>query len=1206
MDLKSIELVGFKSFADRVRFEIPRGITAIIGPNGCGKSNILDAIRWVLGEQRPRALRGASMEDVIFNGTDVRRPLGMAEVSLTLTGLDPDLGLPYEEVTVTRRLFRSGDSVYLLNKTPCRLRDIRELFMDTGIGRTAYSIMEQGRIDLILSSRPEDRREVFEEAAGVTRYKQQKREALRKLEHTDQNLERLATIIREVKRQIGSLHRQAGKARRYKELQERLRVLDLRLAWEQRSALVDRAHKAADRARDLAAECRRLRDTIEQAEGQLAALRREAEIADARAGEARQVRAQADAEIERARQSISFCKERLGAIEQRAQQNTGDLDSAREKLLIHQADLEALDAERDQIQDAANTAQLALDQGEAALASAEQQVADAEEKEREARATRLAVADETVHARNDAARLDTSLSESALRRERLTAENMRTGEQISRLAERIGECQAEIRRRRNNVERSQKRIEELERNERDFRRAERESIGRAQELERELAALESRIGALEELASTEGAAAEGPARLLGEGPDSLPADRRPRLVGRLVHHLEVAPADLAAVESALGYAVHAWAVDGETRLQEAADAAWDLARGHAWFVLGRAAEKIPDTPGGTRRLAESVTGPDPYDRLARDLLADWVVAPSLEQALALRSRHPRISFATARGDIVTADGIVRIGRDSEHQAGPLTVRRQIESLHARANEVRSRADTLRAEAAGIERQAEESAAALASARTALRDAEVALATQEGEMAALNNDATEMERRCETIRWELAALDDQEKGVSGQRAELARRLAEAEHRDTESARGLEDAARLLDRARQEHRRAEQLLNERRIAAVLARESVRGFDARRRPLAAHVDDLRHLLAQREQDIQSLRTERTLLSERMERDERILEETTVRIPELDAAIHDAGRERERLHADTEQREESLHAERERLNDKQQERSRADVEAAELGARLAALDERIARDHQVNLGDPGAAQTFLDAASEILPPEPNWDEVESEVEELRERLAAMGPVNLVAIEEYDELKARYDNLCAQQEDMLKARRDLHNLIQRINTTTRKMFAETFEQVRVNFQKMFKQLFGGGHANLLLIDEEDILESGIEIVARPPGKKLQNVSLLSGGERTLTAVSLLFAIYMVKPSPFCVLDELDAALDEANIGRYVSMLGDFSRKSQFLIITHNKQTIASADVLYGVTMEESGVSKIVSARITNRARGDVETAGTGDAPAPT
>ncbi len=1198
MQLRSIELVGFKSFADRTRLEFPPGITAIVGPNGCGKSNILDAMRWVLGEQRPRALRGARMEDVIFGGTERRKPLGMAEVSLTITDLDPSLGLEYEEVTITRRLFRSGESVYLLNKTPCRLRDIRNLFMDTGVGRSAYSVMEQGRIDQVLSSRPEDRREIFEEAAGVTRFKQQKKEALRKLEHTDQNLERLAAIIREVKRQIGSLQRQAGKARRYKALHDRLRILDLRLAWEQYLALERQRNEAQREIEEAGTACLGLRSRIDQAEARLSEARREAEEAEETVQEARRRLAAAEAEAEKARQTIGFCRERIRTIEERNRQNAGDLDAARDRLKSQEEELARIDEERAGLVERAEAADRELAEAETRLATLAAELREAEEALAEANRERLAAAEEAARVKNDAVRLEGSLAESSLRRERLRAEKTQAAERLERIGARVREFEEVIGESRRTVETRRDAVRDAEDRLRAFREEERAAARTAQEHEREAATILSRIDALEELADPgerSGQVVADPADLLGRSDPKA-------IVGRLLDGLRIDPSDAEAVEAVLGEAVHAWVLGDESIFADLAKNAWERGKGRLWLV---GADLAPSGPGGGTgigvALADRIDGEDPFVRIARALLHRWVLVPSLEEGQRLRGEHPELSAVTPRGEMITAAGLRRIGRSASAAPGPLAVRRRIEELRTRLEAERRLGDETRRRAAEAAARALETETVLARLREELRDAEVQLAAREGEMSALEADRKEQERRLETIEWELQKFLDEEKESEGRREELAARLKEAETRDAACAERIAAATRRLETIRAEQQRRDREVNQKRLDAVMARQELRNLDSRRDPLAAHVQDLRRILEERRRNIASFEEEKARLQEQLDLNESALSEAEKSFETLKAEIVRAEEEKGRLARGIAEIESALRDDRDALSAEQERKARAEVRQAEAAARIASVKERVGRDYQVVLEDPAVRDEVLEEAARILPPEPDWTQVESEVAELRERLVAMGPVNLVAIEEFEELQHRYEELCAQQEDMIKAARDLRNLIQKINNDTRKMFAETFEKVRVNFQKMFKELFAGGHANLLLVDEEDILESGIEIVARPPGKKPQNISLLSGGERTLTAVALLFAIYLVKPSPFCILDELDAALDDANIERYVEVLTRFSRTSQFLIITHSKQTIAAADVLYGITMEETGVSKVVSARLSGRRDARAAAAAAGD-----
>lgn len=1228
MHLHSLELIGFKSFPDKTVFEFHEGVTAIVGPNGCGKSNVLDAVRWVLGEQSAKALRGGEMADVIFNGTDTRKPVGFGEVSLTFTNCGSELGVDWHDVRVTRRLYRDGNSEYLLNKTPCRLRDIQALFADTGVGRTAYSIMEQGKIDLILSSRPEDRRAVFEEAAGITKYKTQKKEALRKLEATEANLLRIGDIIREVKRQIGSLQRQAGKARRYQALHADLRVLDTHHSRRQLDRLEAEVEQAASEIRRLEEAEQEAHGQIEARENDLAAGRRNLDEVDREMSEARAEVQRLQSEIASLRSRIEFNRQRATEIEELIERYTNDIAAAEAKRSeqasqLHEAD--ALIARTDQLLAAKERE---VEQLTVALHSARDERV---EKEEELQALQLSLS----KLENRSATLQTDLTG-------LTARRDTTASRITELAGLIAEATrtlsaaraslsathsaAEAERQTAEKEKENLRAaeERLQREQAAVAKAEKEIV----RLERLIAEKEARLEVLLQM-TEEGQGLEKGSQAVLKGLDD-PERIRPAIAGALVAQLNVEPKFVPALEAALGRSLHAVVLRD-------ADLANEIFQKLATRKLGQAALAIANLAGeaaGTTKAElpagalawaiDKVDAPGELQALVGKLLSGVALSPDLGTALALKRNAPALQFATLAGEFISAAGIIFGGSPagaSDSMLGRKAIITGLEQEVAALTRERTLAIGERDQAGN------EVASAALAVEEARRSHEIAhqKTSQTGiEIVSAERAVADEERKRAQLEAEKNTLEQQVRHSDERIAGIERELQESRQTLENERRRQSAAEQTRDNARTHEEEAAEKLNELRLAVATERQRHESLVHHREPMAAREAELADLVAARRGDIVTYQG-------RLARQARESEEAEAKIAEhesqLAVAEQNVARLAEhrsaRLSAVTEI-EGQLRTLRDSLNDLRDARGKDEVRQTQLQLRIDHLIEHVMRRYQVDLRE-FAADTFAfqktlsvitkrraktedggsslatagrldvnqggEAATISASPaerpidqdEPNLEQI---IADLTRQLDNMGPVNLDAVHEYDELEERYRFLETQNNDLTAARREVLDVISRINSTTQKLFAETFAQVRINFGEMFAEMFGGGRADLSLLDESDPLNCGIEITAKPPGKQLQSVSLLSGGERTMTAVALLFAIYMVRPSPFCILDEMDAPLDESNINRFIKVLERFVSQSQFIIITHNKRTIAKADILYGVTMEERGVSKLVGMKL--------------------
>jgi chromosome segregation protein len=1224
MYLKNLTVFGFKSFADKTALNFQPGVTAIVGPNGCGKSNVSDAIRWVLGEQSAKALRGGEMADVIFNGTDGRKPMGMGEVSLTLGGVGEEslraagVEVAYDEVTITRRIFRDGGSEYFLNRTPCRLKDIQQLFMGTGVGRTSYSILAQGHITQILSSKPEDRRMIFEEAAGITKFKSQKKESLRKLEYTDQNLLRIADLIKEVKRQIGSLQRQAGKAKRYKQISAELQHLETQLARHQYDVLQGEITARQASVDGLRHEIEQGGNDVLRFENEIGKLREHLSELEHEVAEQQQRGLQLKGEIERNENRIQFNEERLAEIESQNSRALAEIAQAEERCLVASAELV-------QVTERLATAEAALAQHkenlqakQQALQQVENDLRERQQQLQQAQSAAFAAAQDLSRIRNELGALELQKQNNSSRLEKLSAEKIQLESERTGLEIRLQEFTASVELQKLNVAATRGSVEQRQNRLRELQGELQQASTEQDKYLHQQSDKRSRLTVLEQL---EGAHE-------GFDPGAVAALRQSRsVIGSLADRIRVPDQYITAVENALGHHLQLILTEQPSSAQEILAELSANKSGRA-SIAALAIQQYPDEKqlsfAGEMAPAEKVDPAQPpiasgqivhamsvisaeptIEPLLKSLLGRTFIAADLNTATAqIQNGHAGCDFVTLGGELLSRHGIYTGGYLSKGANGkaPSSIlgrKNQITELQTELAALQELVEAASRRRGALLAEQTELQAGLQQAQTELREQEVAIATREGEYKALQSSTRLLHQKIDTVVFEVQSLADQEAEGLRKREALVVRQVDLETAERLAQEKLTALTAELETLRQARDAATAALTESKVALASDEQLASACRHQRRNLEERIRELNLTLQQRQQECSGLvsRQEQAQSEiqdsrsqiERLSHDRAVVSEQTA---ELSARKNTQD-------AEIGEREESLRARRNRLTELQNQRGGLEIELAQKNMSVQNLREKVQQKYHLNLDDIRSeciTITYADegpAQVETLTPEQmaasgaatDWASVTQQVEALQKRIDEMGPVNLVAIEEYEETEQRHQFLSQQHDDLVNAKTQLLEVINRINSQTRQMFIETFEKIRDNFRLMFTEVFGGGKADLVLSDENDVLESGIDIVARPPGKQLQSITLLSGGEQTMTAVSLLFSIYQVKPSPFCVLDELDAPLDESNVVRFVKILQRFLAHSQFIIITHNKRTIGMADVLYGVTMQEHGVSKIVSVK---------------------
>jgi chromosome segregation protein len=1179
MRLQGVTLFGFKSFADRTDVRILPGITAIVGPNGCGKSNISDALRWALGEQSPKALRGHRMEDVIFHGSTSRRPLGLSEVLLTFSN-DGELSVPWSEVGVGRRLYRDGESEYLLNKTVCRLKDIHDLFLGTGVNPKAYALMEQERLAHILTAKPLDRRVFVEEAAGITRYKLQRAETLAKLEATRQNLLRVKDVMEEVRRQLGSLERQAKKAQQHKALQAERRSIEVALLAAEHATL------AGDEER-LGREETQERERVETGQTQVAALGASLELARADAMAAEQRAAGARHALQRAELELEGCVARaeqlrlverdLGAEVDRLREEADTL-SLRVKALAEERRakgtlLEAVRRDFEDLQARARSEEAALDELRVRLRGAREAAESLRHDQvglaghRTELGQVLGALDERQeHLHRRLHRLKADRAEADAERDRIEAERGAASARVSAAAARLATLEVELRELATDASAAA---------------AERASATEAAETCRvTLAARRSSRAALEELEAQRAGYAQGVQAVFAASSET----RLRGVVGTVADLLDV-PRELErAVEAALGERLQ-WVVMETFEAAKAALAYLGRSGGGQatflpldWLNGSRAAHVGRDP--GVVGLAEALVASG-HPRLVGNLLGSVVVVRDLGAAERLYSQNGHdTSFVTVGGEMLSPPGVLGGGRAVGGGDASLLARKrairdlkleikqlevELEETQERGRGAEARVATLDASqrARAMAREAAEADRLTASKdlEQVVRESERAALLLEGlraEVAQLRSDAASVDAEARTQRQSLAEVEARATRVASEIAELLGRVeADAEDEAQRSQAFLDaqlDLAALAGRIDT-------------IQSDLVRNQSDEAEAQER-IEAGEERLVMLRGRLEEGVaERNRLDARAAAVRVERDqtEAVARTTGETVQELAEAVTRAAEDLRTSEAD-------LH----RASRAVQEHA---IRLAEVRVKRQDLEADARRRFEVQ----------VDALRQAHDPARDLGEARARLETVAQRISALEPVNLIADDEYRELDERLGFLRTQHDDLASSVRDLEKALRGMTRTAQERFLQAFEEINRNFQGLFTRLFEGGRAELRLVEAPeggDPMETGIEMVAQPRGKRLQAISLLSGGEKALTGLALLFAIFYYRPSPFCLLDEVDAPLDDANIHRFTRVLRELSSQTQFIVITHNRKTMEAADVLYGVTMEEPGLSRIVSVNL--------------------
>ena len=1179
MYLKRLELYGFKTFAERTELTFGPGVTAIVGPNGSGKSNLCDAILWVLGEQSMKALRSHRAQEVIFAGSDGRRPVGLAEVSLTLDNADGGLPVEYVEVMVTRRVYRSGEGEYLINKVPVRLRDLQELFLDTGMGKEAYSVINQNQVDAALSARPEDRRALIEEAAGIQKYRHRKREALHKLEATRGHLARVSDIIAELEGQVGPLAEQSEQARCYRGLVGEQRELGLALVLLRRHQLAENLARNAEREQELGDQLTAIRTRSAALAAQEEALRQELAQAEERLEAARTAAGALGAEAEKASGRAALVRQSLGHLDSEQQAADRDIAALKQQQAALGGELARMQAAAAELSEEEAALATQVREQQAALAAAEEQLRASAGDSDELRSVYLRLVDGLTGKRNALAQCDSILRSAQARQERLAAQRSSLDQAAQAAAAERAQLAGALAGReadRGTV------LADTEQAQADLEAARAQLARQVQEvaaLAQDHSARQSRLAALQELEEAkEGYYPGVRAVLAAAGQGELPG------AYHAVADLVRVPARYQqAVEVALGGAVQDIVTEQEEEAKAAIAYLKRTRAGRATFLplpRIRPAPRLPDHPpqGDCLGVAVDLVSFDERYRPVFDhLLGRVLVSPDLEAALRLGRREKGWRLVvTLEGEVIHPYGAMTGGSARPSQL--LGRKREIADL-ARvvgtlaADLARAQAQQTAAEHRVAQAQAEGEKLAEAAA-----ELERLLVRHQADLEAVEAEGARVAAELEAVQAEAAGLQADCQAADTERTALQAAIGglEGEQRALEAAMGRNEASLKAEQAQRDELAAALLEVQTRHASVAARVNAAHVAAKRESerLAAVGDQL---VARRQAVADIARRREQMLAELAAQGgetERMAGELAAAEQALEAARQQRQQALDRVAACLE----AQGINRTEAEDAQGRLHRLELRSTQVRTELDLLHEQLAHDHQLTPEQAEAAYRPIERV----------EDYKARLAELDAAVAEMGEVNLGAVEEYERVSGRLDFLAGQREDLERAQADLEQVIAEIDRASSARFQEVFAAVAEHFQGLFTRLFQGGDTSLTLTDPADPLESGVEVHVTIPGKRPQHLLLLSGGERALTALAFLFALLRVRPSPFVVLDEIDAPLDEANVSRFTELLADFVTASQFLVITHNKGTIEAADTIYGVTMEKPGVSRVVSLHLAD------------------
>lgn len=1181
MYLKELDLHGFKSFPDKVKLEFNKGITAVVGPNGSGKSNISDAVKWVLGEQRAKSLRGGKMEDVIFSGTANRRPVGFAEVSMTIDNADKKIPVDYSEITVTRRVYRSGESGYFINGTECRLKDIYELFMDTGIGRDGYSIIGQGKIDEILSNKSEDRRQLFEEAAGIVKYKNRRAEAEGKLEKEHQNLLRVTDIISEIEGKIEPLEKQADKARKYLELYEEMKEADIALFAINGKRLEEDAEKIKALMENNSAVMEKNDRRLEELAGEASGIKNAVAALDAESGELNRAIAGLSGEIERneglrvltgeqtknLREAALRYEEENKTKRESVEKNNGEITALREAIDAEARNMEEISAEIDRRQE------------ELRIMLNEQ--SEYEEKTENYKSEMIERIKLTADLKGTMERTDAVIEQFEERKKQLVSEREKTERSLREKKISLNSARLRLEETEDEIEEAGKKIKRLE--------SKREGVLKVisvidegiRDKSSKLSEKGSRLKVLSAMEKEHDGYYKSVKAILQLS--SVPSFKGVK--GAVAQLFKTDEKYETAIETALGGSMQSIVVENENDARTAVNYLKEHRLGRATFLpvstvkgrtLGAEKDALLSEKGVIAAAVDLVKFDREYTGIAESLLGRIIVMDGMDNAIAFARKHKQsYRLVTVEGESFMPGGAITGGSLGKKDGGVFGRKREIETLKAETAALEAACGGLNAERERNAEKADEIAEDMEEASNSLKQLEFEKISASGEAAGIERETAEYEERLKLSAIEEKQLEEQLEKARLDRAEAAEKLDRTEKEILELQETLNKYKETAESGKSGSASASEKITELRVRLSSLTEKNRAREGELDRLKSDNDRLESEIRETEENRAETETRIALKEAEAEEAAKAAERARDEKKQKEKMLLDTSDDRAKKAGELEKKEEEINGCRETALKYKNEQVRLETRSERLAEEIRRLNDDMWENYGI---------TFPEALERERPEAP-LGELSSKVKELKAKIRELGTVNVNAVDEYRETKERYDFLSGQKADIMDAEEKLKGIIKDLSGLMERQFRENLEIISENFGEVFREMFGGGRAYLKVLDEDDILGSGIDIIAQPPGKNLQNMMLLSGGERALTAIAILFSILKMKPSPFCILDEIEAALDDANVQRFGDYLRRFSDDTQFIVITHRKGTMEAADVLYGVTMQEQGVSKIVSVK---------------------
>lgn len=1183
MRLKSLELVGFKSFVDKTKLIFEPGVTAVVGPNGCGKSNIVDAILWTMGEQSAKSLRGDAMEDVIFNGTESREPVGFAEANLTFdntVGAAPPQYDQFSEITITRRLSRTGESEYLINKVPCRLKDIQELFMDTGAGTKAYSIIKQGQIEWIVNSKPDERRILLEEAAGIAKYKSRRRAAERKLKATQENLIRIEDILREITRQLNSLDRQARKSERYKKYKEEMRSLDLTINSRAYVSKTSELKSVEEKYSDFKDQRLKLVSEIESMEAKREELKANALDMEKLSDQLKDRLFTLQSEVTEREAAYEMTEKESESLKGNIEAIKSEIGELKAHANIVAGDMERMDGATSGLSIELESAKADIVVKERLIQLASDNIEQASIEHREAReklqqtSERLAEARQSLEIKTERLKeLEQLVEEKRTQHEAMKSELeqlKQTSFDFTRNLDDLKTVKEDMERRLNE---ETGKLEEL-----NFNYS--EKLDRLTSLNADLNRMTSRFESLKEMENNYDGYQRGVQAIMTSKADGE------NIRGLVVDIFETDKKYETALEAVLGERLQYIIVKSQESGVEAIDYLKACSYGRSSFVPialkdgpSRAPLRDMTEPGVIGPILEHVSVGPEYSKIASHLLGDVVIVDDLTRAIGIMSANGHEqTLVTLDGEVVDPYGIVTGGSGDSY--GILAKKREIRELSDELVGVKKNVDEVRAEVDILKVKVGDTQQAIDGGKVDQHRHEMEILHHQKELERFDHESTRLHN-------EIKDMDSRINGLSREAGnceqEISRLKDETADLGEKRAHYSEEAAKketIIHNLRTEIESLVALVTDLKVQATSLKERLEAgaqrleaFVARKKELEEKADSKAEDLERCVEGIKARASKTDELKTSIEALHKTRSQNEIEVQEAREGYQNLGEEVAKIEGGLNEKRKASEGLGDTIN-------QANLKVNEISFSLEHMASTIDERYAVDLAE--VAESAADAEGEE-------DVMRSRLAELKGYIERMGEVNLTAIAEYTELKNRADFLSNQHEDLTTSIEDLKKVITKINRTSRERFKKAFEEISARFEEVFPKMFGGGRAKLLLVGDEDVLEAGVDISAQPPGKKLQNMTLLSGGEKAMTAVALIIALFLVKPSPFCMLDEVDSPLDDENVDRFAEIIKELSKKSQFVVITHNKRTMQTADTLHGITMEEQGISKLVSVRLSDK-----------------